>query len=171
MTAGRSRDPVSELMDSGARRLLARAYASPGRWQGTRLAAPGDRHRAWARSRGIDIDGPDPVPRGGLNARSRWARGFVRSLYHHHRWYSDSGGLRSERRTSPRNGQALQVEVGRAVGPLGVLPAGRAIRVRVVKGGDTARAALGKLPDSRRIYTPDGAPAGRWAEPSNREWY
>src|SRR5215475_7592528 len=44
-----NRDPVSELFDTGARRLLARAYDAPrGQWVGTVVADPTLRHRTLA---------------------------------------------------------------------------------------------------------------------------
>lgn len=111
------RDPVSELFDGGARRLLARAYAKPGQWAGTRVADPAARHLAWLARLGIDPGGPDParaLPGRGLNAGDRWTRGFVRALYYQHKWFSGKpgGGWRSERRTVARDASALEVEVG-----------------------------------------------------------
>jgi len=176
---GHARDPVSELFDAGARRLLARAYASPGTWVGTRLADPGPRHRAFLASRGINPDGPDPVnalPGSGVKAYSRWARGFVRALYFQHRWFSGNpgGGFRSTRRTVARDASALEVQVGRHLpgGPQAgtVLVPGRAIRVRVRRGGQQAMNAVKRLPDSRRIYADDGTPAARWADPALRDY-
>lgn len=164
-----TRDPVSELFDPGARALLARAYAAKGRWAGTRLADPGPRHLAWAARVGINVGGPDPAAGG--EARSRWARGFVRSLYYQHKWWSDGdGGFRRTRRIEPRHAGALEVEVGRRVPVLGVIPAGRAVRVRIRPGGQAALRAVKRLPDSARIYSDSGAPAGRWADPNRRDW-
>ena len=137
------RDPVSELFDAGARQLLARAYAKPGTWQATRLANPSPRHLAYLSSLGIDPHGRDDKSGSGrLNARTRWARGFVRALYYQHKWWSGSptgGTWRAERRPEPRGDRSLVVEVGRAL-PGGrqagsVLHPGRAVRVKVVSGG------------------------------------
>ena len=132
-------DPVSELFDAGARRLLERAYARPGAWAGTRLANPAPRHVTYLAALGINPMGPDDKSGAGrLNARTRWARGFVRSLYYQHRWFSDApgGGWRPARRLQPRRDLGLEVEVGRAM-PGGrqagtVLLAGRAVRVRAM---------------------------------------
>src|SRR5215469_6661767 len=104
------RDPVSELFDDGARAFLGRAYAGPGAWHPTRLQDPEPRHvRAFA-SAGIDVAGPDDasVPgRPGLHARSRWARGFVRAVYHQHKWHSGRGpgDWRAGRRAGDPGGQ------------------------------------------------------------------
>jgi len=125
---------------------------------------------AWAARRGIDLLGPDnATARGGtgLNARTRWGRGFVRAVYYQHRWYSgdpDTGGWRRDKRVSPRAADSLQVQIGR----LG--PAGLAVRVRLAKGGSAAMGAVKRMPDSRRIYSDDGRPAARWADPSKRDW-
>src|SRR5262252_6339767 len=116
------RDPVSELFDAGARRLLARAYARPGQWAGTRLANPSPQHLAYLSSLGINpLSRDDKSGAGKLNARTRWGRGFVRALYYQHRNYSDApgGGWRDAKRTTPRSDLSLVVEVGRA------LPGGR----------------------------------------------
>jgi hypothetical protein len=168
------RDPVSELMDGGARALLSRAYARPGRWAETRLADPGPRHLAVLAVRGINPFGPDDVSaRGGrgLDARSRWARGFVRALYYQHQWYSEPGGQwRTARRLVPRRAGALQVEVGRKVPTAGIIPAGRIVRIRLLPGGEAARRAVRRLPDSRRIYTDRGDQAARSADIANRDW-
>jgi hypothetical protein len=179
------RDPLSVLFDGPARRLLDRAYARPGRWVMTRLADPGPRHRAYAAERGIDPLGPDrpSVPGGkGLNARTRWARAFVRALYYQHRWYSAGRGpgFRVQRRTVVRAAGALQVEVGRHVPASpqfdpehperGGFPPGRAVRVRLVAGGRAKERAVARLPDSARIYDDDGRPAQRHSEVGLRDW-
>jgi len=170
------RDPVSEWFDSGARDLLRRAYARPGSWVGTRIADPRPAHLARAAALGINLAGPDPVrrlPGRGLNARSRWARGFVRALYYQHRWHSGQagGGWRPGKRTVPRAAVALEVEVGRKVPGRGIIPAGRAVRVRVHPGGHAAAVrAARQLPDSRRIYSDDGATAARWADADARDY-
>ena len=169
------RDPVSELFDTSARRLLDRAYAHPGQWAATRLANPSLRHLAWLAAHGINPYAPDrPSAQGGrgLNARTTWARGFIRAVYHQHKWYSGApgGGWRDERRTTPRQAGALQVEVGRAVPVRGIIPAGRAVRIRLRPGGQAARKAVRKLPDSARIFTDRGEAAARWSDPDLRDW-
>jgi hypothetical protein len=163
------RDPVSELFDDGARRLLARAYANPGHWAGTRLANPSARHVDFARAHGIDPAARDSVPGG--EARTRWGRAFVRSLYYNHKWWSASGGgWRGERRAVPRQTGGLVVEVGRAL-PGGtqagtrLLP-GRAVRVKLVTGGKAKEKAVARMDDQRRWA--DQGP--RWADPGGRDW-
>jgi len=163
------RDPVSVLYDGGARRLLERAYAANGGWAGTRLARPGPRHVAWAARRGIDPFGPDnasAVDGRNLNARSRWARGFVRAVYYQHRWYSDApgGGWRGGRRVTARHSGALEVQVGPGTA------AGWPVRIRLRKGGGQAAAAVRRMPVSARIYDDAGRPAARWSDPEARDW-
>ncbi|HVH79719.1 MAG TPA: hypothetical protein VM782_10040, partial [Stellaceae bacterium] len=97
-----SRDPVSQLFDAGARQLLERAYAARGGWVGTRLADPTPRHRAVLALLGINPDAPDDAAAAGrgLDAKSRWGRGFVRALYYQHKlWAASGGGWRRSRRT------------------------------------------------------------------------
>lgn len=163
----RQRDPVSQWWDTAARELLGRAYARPGQWVGTRVADPDPRHHRLAAVHGIDLNGPDPVdvlPGKGVNARTRWVRGFIRSLYYQHQRYHAAGGTwRAAQRTVPYGSQALKVEVGRRVRARGVIPAGRAVRVKILPGGRAANAAVRKLPDSRRYIEDDGAPGSRQA--------
>ena len=159
--------------DRGARALLGRAYAARGAWVGTRLAVPSREVAAQWRARGIDPYGPDPVPRGGLNAHTRWMRAFIRCLYYQHKWWSVTGKAdrwRQVKRTVPRHAGALEIDVGRAMPARGIIPAGRAIRVRINAGGQAAQRAVDRLPDSERIYDDRGQPAGRWADPANRDW-
>lgn len=164
-----SRDPVSELFDAGARRLLARAYANPGTWQGTRLANPSQRHLDYLASMGIDWGERDRVGSG--LARNRWTRGFVRSIYYQHKWYSPSRQASGWRRRSTyRSAGGLTIEVGRAL-PGGkqagtVLLPGRAVRVKLEKGGQAKVAAVAKIPE-RKIWADQG-PA--WADPADRDW-
>lgn len=157
------RDPVSVLWDAAARQLLARARAGRGQWQGTRIADPSPRQRAALAGMGIDVDGPDAPSsaggrKGGLNARTRWARGFVRAVYY----------VNDTRHGGP--GRALEVEVGAHKPALGVIPAGRAVRVRVRPGGSAALRAVGRKPDSARIWTDDGFAAARFSDVSLRDW-
>jgi len=170
------RDPVSELLDRGARELLVRAYSVPsGTWVMTRLADPSREHLDWAQDMGIDsLLGPDratTISGERANAHTRWGRAFVRALYFNHRWYGDRAakGMRSERRTVPY-GTPLQVEWGRRMPVREVIPAGRAVRIRTAAGGRTALRVVQAKPDSQRIYEDDGAPAGRWADPARRDW-
>lgn len=170
------RDPVSELLDRGARRLLVRAYsARSGTWVMTRLADPSPEHVAWARGLGLDpLMGPDRPPTLSgthVQAHTRWGRAFMRSLWYQHRWYGDKAlrGFRDERRMVPY-GVPIQVEWGRRVPAVGVIPAGRAMRIRVAIGGQTALRVVRAKPDQARIFDDEGAPAGRWSDPALRDW-
>lgn len=174
------RDPVSVLFDSGARRLLARAYARPGTWVGTRLADPTPRHLGWLRRRGIEWNGPDNVTAtggSGIDARTRWARGFIRAVYYQHKWYSAPAGggpgWRTERRTTPRDAGGLQIQVGRRLPGAGPVPPGRAVRIRVLRGGRAKERAVEAIPSSRRWAEgrKGNRTAGpRWADPAARDW-
>src|SRR5712691_4902670 len=87
-----SRDPVSELLDRGARALLARAYSvRAGTWVMTRLADPSREHLDWAQDMGLDsLMGPDkPTTASGahVQAHTRWGRAFMRALWYQHKWY------------------------------------------------------------------------------------
>jgi hypothetical protein len=158
------RDPVSVLWDGAAGQLLGRARRARGQWAGTRIADPSPRQRAaLLASYGINPDGPDNASaqggrRGGLNARTRWARGFVRAVYY----------VNDTRHGGP--GLALEVEVGVHKPPLGVIPAGRAVRLRVRRGGSVAARAVARKPDSKRIFNGEGVPAGRFSDPALRDW-
>jgi len=188
MPAGSVRDPVSVSFDAAARRLLARAYASPGQWVSVWLPDPTVRQRTAMAAAGVtsDLTGPDrPTASGGrsggLDARTRWARGFVRALYYQHRWYSPARGegWRSQRRTAPRSAGGLRIEVGRHVPaspqwdparPAGGFPPRRRVRVQLARGGQAKDRAVARLSDRDRIYGRDGRPARRWADPALRDW-
>lgn len=166
-----ARDPVSELFDGPARRLLERAYAQPGQWTSTRLANPSASHVAWAAGMGINVLGADPAQTDSgahLNARSAWARAFVRAVYHQHRWYFRRGRLGSMRNAVPATSRAVRFQVGRLQPALGVIPAGRQVSIMVMTGGQAARRAVRGLPESHRIYGDDGRTAGAWADPELR---
>lgn len=172
-----TRDPVSVPWDAAARRLLDRCYAAPGTWQATRLADPTPAQLAWAASLGINLNGRDnpstATRRGGLNARSRWARAFVRSVNYQHRYYSKvgrGGGWRDDRARVARASYALQVEVGRALPARGVIPAGRAVRVKLHQGGQRADQAAARKSDADRYITDDGGPGGRVSSFDRRDW-
>lgn len=161
MTA--ERDPVSVLWDGAAAQLLARARSARGGWAGTRIADPSPRQRAaLQRVHGIDPDGPDRPStarrRGGVNARTRWARGFVRAVYY----------ANDTRHGGP--GLALEVQVGAHKPPLGVIPAGRAVRLRVRRGGQVAMRAVARKPDVARIWDDENMPAGRFSDVALRDW-
>jgi hypothetical protein len=160
-----TRDPVSVLLDGGARRLLARAYAARGQWAGTVLAPPTMAHRAWALAQGINLDGA------AWTGNNRWDQAFERALNYQHKWFHDgNGGFRAEKRMEPQ-GYGLEVEFGRTrriPGAPRVL-FGRAVRCRVHPKGK-ARERMARVPDSRKAYDNDGKPAGRFAHPDDRDW-
>lgn len=168
-----SRDPVSVALDDQARRLLERAYASPGTWVAHRLFDPPPAVRQrYARWYGIDVAGPDNAATlSGRrdNMRSRWARGFARSLWWNHRNYYSRGELGSRRRTSPA-GRPLQVQAGRRLAAVGILPPSRWVRVRVLSGGQAKLRAVARLSDDDRIAYRDGPVGGRWNPPEERDW-
>lgn len=160
------RDPVSILWDLPAAYLLERARKARGGWQGTRIADPSPRQRAALARLGINPDRPDnPSAIGGraragrgVDAKTRWARGFVRALMYQN----------DRRHGGP--GLAVEVQVGRHK-PAGVrVPAGRAVRIRIRRGGSVARRIVRQLPDSKRIYTDEGFPGQRWSDPGLRDW-
>lgn len=157
------RDPVSVLFDTGNRRLLERAYARRGQWQATRIANPSPELAArLVAAYGINWRGRDnAVTQSGkkLDARTRWARGWVRSLYYVNK--GSHGGP----------GGAIEVEIGRALPVRGVIPAGRAVRVRVrrASSSSTLRQVQRKR-EADRIYDDDGKAAGRWATLEGRDW-
>jgi hypothetical protein len=161
---GRTRDPVSELFDRGARVLLTRAYARPGQWAGTRVAAPSPRQVAYFASMGINVLGRDQW------GRDRWAAGFIRAVYYQHKWFYSQGALRTSKRMAANDARAIRYELGRRMPVLGVIPAGRAVRIMVQPGGQAAMRAVKRLPDSRRIWDDTGEPAARWADPALRDW-
>lgn len=153
-----ARDPVSLLWDRAAAHALAQAYAAKGGWYSTRVKDPTPVQVERFAALGIHVLGRDnAATRSGkrMNARSRWCRGFVRALYY-------QNGLTGKR--------PIEVELGAHKPELGVIPAGRAIRVRVRRGGSAAQAAVRKKAEADRIYDNDGAAAGRWADPAGRDW-
>ncbi len=180
-----ARDPVSEPFDAAARRLLAKAYASRGQWASAWLPDPTIRQRTrWAELGITDLTGPDrPSTRsssGGLDAKTRWARAFVRSLNYQHKWNSPMSGKAWARRSAPRSAGGLRVEVGRHVPAsaqfdpadpsAGGLPGRRRVRVQLAAGGAAKTRAVDRLASRDRIYTDAGTPGGRWSDPSLRDW-
>lgn len=167
-----TRDPLSELFDAGARRLLDRAYRDPLEWQYTRLVDPTPAELlTWG---GYDPLGPDPVP--GQRYVTRWGRAFARAVYYQHRWHSASsqgGPWRTERRATVRKSGALLVEAGRykptsITGRL-VLQRGLAFRVQLAHSGADMRAAVASLPASQRWAGPEGhGPAT--SQLGDRDW-
>lgn len=165
------------LLDRGARELLARAYDQPrGTWVMTRLADPTPRHESWALAHGWDLTGPDnAVTLSGkkINAHTRWGRAFMRALWYQHRAYGPlpgkAKGVRTVRRNSP-TGMPLEISWGRRLPALGVIPAGRAVRVRVPYGGRTARRVIEGRKRDDRIWVGDGEQGGRFAVAAERDW-
>lgn len=170
---GAQRDPVSVSFDSSARTLIQRAFNSRGEWVAVWLPDPTIRQRTRWLEAGINVDGPDPVPRGGgLNAYTRWARAFVRSLNYQKKYYAPNrkgGRVRTDKRMTPSS-VPLLVQVGRHVGATGVLPARRRIRVMVASGGRAQARAVDRLAPRDRIFTDDGNLGARWADPAWRDY-
>jgi hypothetical protein len=172
-----TRDPVSEMFDGAARHLLIRAYAKPGQWVTTRVTDPTPRQAGYASERGIDVHGPDnPSVRGGkgIDAKTRWMRAFIRALYYQHSNYGEPSvvSLRSAGRpwTFPRDsryhsGGSVRVQVGQHRPALGVIPAGRIIRIMLVSAA-AATAEINRRPESYR--SDSGGP--RQSDPSLRDW-
>lgn len=167
-------DPASKFLTAGARRLLERAYASPGEWVSTRLADPGPRTRTALISMGINWKaGDDASASGGagLDAKDRWGRAFARALWREHKWHSSlTPGTWRERRTTPRTAGALRLEFGRRLPAAGVIPAGRQVSAMYDTGGKAALRAVGRLPSRDRIYDDAGGPGARWSDPELRDW-
>lgn len=164
------RDPVSELWDAAARRLLDRAYQNPTRTARTRLADPTPAQRqAILSAYGIDVDGPDDVR--GQRAHTRWARAFVRSIYYQHKWYYRRGAHLGAARRTTETERPLRVTVGRRLPIKGVIPAGRMITVEVLPGGRAKQAALDRTPAAERYIAPGGTPGQAWNQgPETRDW-
>lgn len=171
-----TRDPLSTWLDGAARDLLSRAYRVPrGEWVNTRLADPDPLTAARAAAAGINWRGPDNASArgrgGGLDARDRWTRALVRAVYYQYRWYATGrGGWRRERREVALHTGALEVEVGRRVPARGIIPPGRAVRLRLNAGGRAALAHVQRQGEADRIYGDDGAPAARWSDIARRDW-
>lgn len=169
--AGWERDPLSVLLDGGARRFLQRVYDARGEWVTTRLADPDAGVRSYALSRGIDPAGPDnasTVSGAHRNMRSRWGRAFARSVYYQHRWYG-ARNVRASRRTVAYS-RPLELEVGRHVPVRGVIPAGRLVRARLRTGGQQAGRAVSGLGDRERIFDSAGEHAGASSDAAGRDW-
>lgn len=143
------RDPVSVQFDAAARRLLERAYASPGAWTGTYLAQPSASWRAWAGFHGIDLTGRDPW------GEVRWVRGFKRSCYWNLAWHGYAGGLQGARRIGKSDGAALVWDTGNLVMKAGWPSRRYAIRVRIMPGGQAAEAHVRSSVGVANRYTED----------------
>lgn len=161
------RDPVSELFDGGAARLLRRAYLVKPAWAGTPVTPPTLEHYQWAYRIGIDLtelsqigDNPDPV--------NRWLRGFVRSCYYLHKWfyYESTGTLElARKRMAPADTRALRYEIGQRARRIeGTRFYGTPVRIRLMSGLDGK--AIGKVPRDRR-YTVN---ENMRSLPEDRDW-
>ena len=168
-----TRDPLSELFDPGARRLLDRAYAQPLEWHYTRLADPTPAELLrWG---AYDPLGPDPVP--GERYVTRWGRAFARAIYHQHRWHSASsqgGPWRRERRATIRKSGALLVEAGhyKPRGQFGAitLSRGLAFRIQLARSGAEMAAAVAALPASQRWATGGQGHGAATSQLEDRDW-
>ena len=161
---GARRDPVSELFDASAREFLDRMYARPGQWVGTRVVLPGPRQTAWAAGRGINLLGTDQW------GRPRFVAAFIRACYYQAKWHRTGTRWHDDRRLTANDTRGISYEIGRLMPVRGIIPAGRAVRIRSHPGGDAAQRAVRKMPDTRRIFDDQGAPAARWADPTLRDW-
>jgi hypothetical protein len=177
--AGRyERDPISVQFDEAAARLLRRAYARRGEWTGTYLKNPSIEWQAWALRRNFTrqgpgaLLGPDDAPGG--EARTRWARAFVRACFHLNKKFMTSHGL--EFGDAPRpNGVRPPFSLDYQVGTVRIAPGGRvvgrAVRIRLLTQAEARRfAAAGKVPASKRWVTPDGHAGPRHSDPAARSW-
>lgn len=172
-----ARDPVSVLMDGGARKFLARVYEARGEWVTVRLSDPDPDSVRYARAIGIDVHARDDAPTlggGRKNYRTRWGRAFARAVYYQHKAYGPARdgqpGVRASRRIT-RNPRPLELEIGRHLPVRGAVPSGRLVRARLRQGGRTMRLALAAKPASQRIINPStGEPAARSSDATRRDW-
>jgi hypothetical protein len=137
-------DPVSVLWEPAADKFLAGVREHRGQWWGIRIADPEPRHLAAFGAAGIDLLAKDVAGTGGLNARDRWRRGFVRAVY---------------RRA--HGGPPLEMQVGIKMPRRGVIPPGRFVRGRILTG----RQAAARRKEQRITSNP----AAR-ANPAIRDW-
>jgi hypothetical protein len=158
------RDPVSTWFDRDARTFLDRVYARPGQWVGTRVAAPTPVEAARAALEGINVAGRDHL------GRPRWVAAFVRSAYYQHKWHRTGKSWHDDRRLTANDARGISYEVGRWMPRRGVVPAGYAVRFMSRPGGRAAMKAVGKMPESKRIFLADGSPGPRWADPATRDY-
>ena len=152
------RDPVSVPWDRGAAALLDRAYRARGKWVATRIRDPRPGEVARFASMGIDVNGRDnaaTLSGKHANYKTRWGRGFARALY---------------RANSMNGNRPVELEIGVHKPATGVIPAGRAVRARLRRGGSVAKRAVQRKADDDRIFDDEGFPAGRWSDPEGRDW-
>jgi len=121
---------------------------------------------------GISLLGPDLD--GGGQARTRWVRGFVRSVYYVRKWYMTGNGTPSL--AAPPSLEPMPPLMSYRVGGVDIAPGGRVIGRRVAiklhwpPDPAAARAAVRALPDSERIFTDEGDHGGRSSDPTRRDW-
>jgi len=164
MTA--TRDPLSELFDPAARRLLERAYANRGQWTGVYIALPSVSQRAYAASLGIwDLRYRDRW------GEPRWVRAFKRSAYWNLRYYGRSGHVdfsvrRAAAGASSPFAAAMIWETGRLVLKSGWPQRRYAVRVKITDGGRPAVRAVesGGSESPRWVDTP------RQSTLADRDW-
>jgi hypothetical protein len=153
--AALQRDPLSVAWDAAAQTVLARAYAAKGAWVAVRIADPSARQAEAALALGINPLGPDNRSTrrktGGVNARDRWRRAFVRAVHYH-------------------SGRPLEIQVGRKLPARGVIPAGRPVRIRVRRGGAAAMRAVARKDEADRIWTDEGERGGLFSDVKLRDW-
>ena len=92
------RDPLSEIFDGKAARLIRQAYAVKGAWAPDFLPPPGPRARLWMASQGID---PYERDRWG---ELRYIRAYKRSVFWVLQHYGGVTGLRAEANTGSFTG-------------------------------------------------------------------
>jgi hypothetical protein len=146
-----SRDPVSELFDPAARRLLTRAYDARGQWTGVFVAPPTPRQRAWAAAE-LGIYDLSERDRWG---EVRWVRGLKRSVYWNLRYYGrptriDFSEQRAGAGARTPFAAALEWQTGARVLKAGWPSRRWAVRIRIRPGGHAAVRAVEQGPARQR---------------------
>lgn len=145
------RDPASVAFDGAARRLLERAYASPGQWVGTYLSQPSTGWIAWGWAHGIGLRERDRW------GEVRWVRAYKRAVYWQLRTYGYARELGTTPRVSDTAARSLEWETGKLIMKKGWPGRRWAIRVRLHAGGLAAeRAVRSKRPPAERYTGPAG---------------
>lgn len=166
MIAMASPDPVSVSFEPAAARLLDRARRQRGSWVNVRLVAPTPAQVSRWAAEGINVNAADPVP--GATARTRWARALARALYREHKNSGRAGAVRF------MVGRRLPGSPGYdpANPAAGGIPPSWQFSVMVDRGGQVARAAVRRKPDSQRIILDDGTPGPKRTDASSpaRDW-
>jgi hypothetical protein len=173
--AGRfARDPISEHFDGAAADLLRRAYAQRGQWAAAWVPNPSAEWREWALANGWGrLLGPDDAPGG--QARTRWCRAFIRSVWDRNRKYMTSHGLDLDQEPRPwgiRPPWSLDYRVGTRLaevyGPGGGGLIARKAEIRLLTQAE-ARKFAAEIPAGKRWITEDGHPGPRYANWSYHE--